>query len=50
MIDDLMDGEPSALARLQATEQALRAQHGDRPRAEVLLALIANLVADHANW
>lgn len=50
VIDDVMDGEPEALARLRATKHALRAQHEDRPRADVLLALIANLVTDHANW
>ncbi|MFD4943044.1 hypothetical protein ACFVYE_03015 [Streptomyces sp. NPDC058239] len=50
VIDDVMDGEPAALARLRATDQALRTQHEDRSRADALLALIANLVEDHRNW
>ncbi|MEU2673601.1 hypothetical protein ABZ622_33015 [Streptomyces sp. NPDC007164] len=50
LIDDVMDGEPAALARLRAADQALRTQHEDRSRADALLALIANLVEDHRNW
>ncbi|MFF1349220.1 hypothetical protein ACFVZJ_25070 [Streptomyces sp. NPDC058322] len=50
VIDDVMDGEPAALARLRAADQALRTQHEDRSRADALLALIANLVEDHRNW
>ncbi|QNE74942.1 hypothetical protein F0344_10220 [Streptomyces finlayi] len=49
VIDDVMDGEPAALARLRAADQDLHAQHEDRPRADVLLALIANMVTDQAN-
>ncbi|MFJ2913771.1 hypothetical protein ACIO8F_31120 [Streptomyces sp. NPDC087228] len=50
LIDDVMDGEPAALARLRAADQALRAQREDRSRVDVLLALIANLVEDYRNW
>ncbi|MFG2627624.1 hypothetical protein [Streptomyces sp. NPDC048473] len=50
VIDDVMDDEPAALARLRAADQALRAQHEDRPRADALLALIANMVEDHRDW
>ncbi|MFJ5190632.1 hypothetical protein ACIQCQ_00710 [Streptomyces sp. NPDC088394] len=33
VIDDVMDGEPAALARLRAADQALRTQHEDCSRA-----------------
>ncbi|WP_228973315.1 hypothetical protein [Streptomyces sp. DH12] len=49
VIDDLTDGEPVALARLRATDEALRAQHEDRHRADALRTLIATLVEDYAN-
>ncbi|MER5362708.1 hypothetical protein [Streptomyces sp. NPDC002785] len=50
LIDDVMDGEPAALARLQAVDDALRNQRDDRHRADALLSLIANLVEDYGNW
>ncbi|USQ83974.1 hypothetical protein NFX46_09300 [Streptomyces phaeoluteigriseus] len=48
--DDLVDGEPAALARLQAADKALREQHEDRHRADALLELIATYVQDYGNW
>ncbi|GAT83591.1 hypothetical protein STXM2123_4292 [Streptomyces sp. F-3] len=44
MIDEIMDGEPAALARLRAVDEALRAQSEDRHRADVLLEMISSLV------
>ncbi|MBQ1089758.1 hypothetical protein [Streptomyces sp. B93] len=49
VVDDLIDGEPAALTRLQAAEKALREQREDRNRAEALLELIATLVEDYGN-
>ncbi|GGW23462.1 hypothetical protein CP966_27540 [Streptomyces galilaeus] len=49
-VDDLVDGEPAALARLQATDKALREQREDRQRADALLDLIATYVDDYGNW
>jgi hypothetical protein len=49
VIDDLMDGDPAALARLRVTDEALRAQHEDRHRADALHTLIATLVDDYAH-
>ncbi|MCX5527074.1 hypothetical protein OG342_30140 [Streptomyces bobili] len=50
VVDDLVDGEPAALARLQAADKALREQHEDRHRADALLELIATYVQDYGNW
>lgn len=50
VIDDLVDGQPAALALLQATDEALRNQKEDRHRADVLLDLIATMVEDYGNW
>ncbi|MDX3575196.1 hypothetical protein PV648_39090, partial [Streptomyces sp. ID05-47C] len=50
LADDLVDGEPAALARLQAADKALREQHEDRHRADALLDLIATYVDDYGNW
>lgn len=50
LVDDLVDGEPAALARLQAADEALRNQQEDRHRADALLALIATMVDDYGNW
>ncbi|OQD53926.1 hypothetical protein BM536_027355 [Streptomyces phaeoluteigriseus] len=50
VLDDLVDGEPTALARLQAADKALREQHEDRHRADALLELIATYVQDYGNW
>ncbi|MEU0197933.1 MULTISPECIES: hypothetical protein [unclassified Streptomyces] len=50
MVDDLVDGEPAALARLQAADKALREQREDRHRADALLELIAMYVEDYGNW
>ncbi|WP_405789368.1 hypothetical protein [Streptomyces sp. NBC_01367] len=49
VVDDLVDGVPAALARLRAADEALRAQRGDRHRADALLALIATYVEDYGN-
>lgn len=50
LVDDVMDGEPAALTRLRATDEALRAHHEDRTRADALLGLIATYVKDYGNW
>jgi hypothetical protein len=50
VVDDVADGEPAALARLQAADKALRAQREDRHRADTLLELIATYVEDYGNW
>ncbi|MEU6538550.1 hypothetical protein [Streptomyces sp. NPDC047000] len=41
---DVADGEPPALARLRATDEALRAQHEDHHRAAALREWIATMV------
>ncbi|MFD5325541.1 hypothetical protein [Streptomyces sp. NPDC127092] len=46
-LDLLMDGDPAALARLRATDEALRTQREDRRRAEALRELLATLVEDY---
>ncbi|MEV4944201.1 hypothetical protein [Streptomyces sp. NPDC053755] len=48
LVDDVVDGEPAALARLRAADAALRAHHEDRNRADALLGLIATYVEDYA--
>ncbi|MEV1062962.1 hypothetical protein [Streptomyces sp. NPDC050263] len=50
VVDDLVDGEPAALARLRAADKALRNQQQDRHRADALLDLIATMVEDYGNW
>ena len=50
MVDDVVDDEPAALARLRAADEALRAQREDRHRADALLSLIATLVEDYGDW
>ncbi|MEV8545966.1 hypothetical protein [Streptomyces sp. NPDC051572] len=50
LVDDLVDGEPPALARLRAANDSLRNQREDRHRADALLALITTLVEDYGNW
>ncbi|KQX63158.1 hypothetical protein [Streptomyces sp. Root1310] len=47
--DDVVDGDPSALARLRTAYESLRNQPEDRHRADALLALIATLVEDYGN-
>ncbi|MGW3357563.1 hypothetical protein ACWDFL_19400 [Streptomyces bungoensis] len=47
VVDDLVDGEPAAVARLRAADEALRAQREDRRRADALLSLIGTLVEDY---
>lgn len=47
LFDEVFDDEPAAVARLLATDAALRAQTEDRARADALLALISNMVEDH---
>ncbi|MEJ8660631.1 hypothetical protein [Streptomyces sp. MS1.AVA.4] len=49
VVDDLVDGDPSALARLSAADAALRAQPEDRHRAAALLELIATYVDDYGS-
>ncbi|MGW1539066.1 hypothetical protein ACWCPM_01995 [Streptomyces sp. NPDC002309] len=49
LLDDVVDGEPAALARLRAADRSLRAQREDRHRADALLALIATYVEDYGN-
>ncbi|MGV9786732.1 hypothetical protein [Streptomyces sp. NPDC003435] len=44
-----MDGEPAAVARLRAADEALRTQREDRHRADALLSLISSLVEDYGN-
>ncbi|MFF8973426.1 hypothetical protein [Streptomyces sp. NPDC014995] len=50
VVDDLVDGEPAALARLRAADETLRNQQEDRHRADALLDLIATMVEDYGNW
>ncbi|GGK90215.1 hypothetical protein [Streptomyces flaveus] len=50
VVDDVADGEPAALACLQAADKALREQREDRHRADALLELIATYVEDYGNW
>ncbi|WLW53224.1 hypothetical protein [Streptomyces sp. YU58] len=47
LFDAVQDDDPAALSRLRSAAQALRTQPDDRPRADALLSLIANLVEDH---
>ncbi|MYV38226.1 hypothetical protein GT030_04915 [Streptomyces sp. SID1328] len=49
LVDDLVDGEPAAVARLRAADEALRAQREDRYRADALLSFIGTLVEDYGN-
>ncbi|MFF9601826.1 hypothetical protein ACF1GY_06040 [Streptomyces sp. NPDC014684] len=49
VVDDLVDGDPTAVARLRAADEALRAQREDRHRADALLSLIGTLVEDYGN-
>ncbi|MFF8952731.1 hypothetical protein ACF09I_28545 [Streptomyces sp. NPDC014940] len=49
VVDDLVDGDPAAVARLRAADEALRAQREDRHRADALLSLIGTLVEDYGN-
>ncbi|MET8288057.1 hypothetical protein AB0M86_15995 [Streptomyces sp. NPDC051639] len=41
------DGDPTALTRLRAADEALRIQPEDRHRADALLGPIGNLVEDY---
>ncbi|WP_448321662.1 hypothetical protein [Streptomyces sp. CO7] len=47
LVDDLVDGEPAALARLHAADDALRTQREDRMRADALRESISTYVADY---
>ncbi|MEV6617181.1 hypothetical protein AB0N31_25695 [Streptomyces sp. NPDC051051] len=49
IVDDLLDGEPNALARLRAADESLREQHEDRHRAAALRSLIAAMVQDYGS-
>ncbi|MGX4689330.1 hypothetical protein [Streptomyces sp. JNUCC 63] len=49
VIDGLVDGEPAALARLRAADEALRAQREDRHRADAPRALITTQVAPNGH-
>ncbi|MGW0667763.1 hypothetical protein [Streptomyces sp. NPDC002746] len=48
VIWDVEDGDPAAVARLRAADDALRTQPEDRRRADALHTLIAQLVEDYA--
>ncbi|MEV7558062.1 hypothetical protein [Streptomyces sp. NPDC089795] len=50
VLDDLVDGEPTALARLRAAGEALCAQREDRHRADVLFQMIATYLEDYGDW
>ncbi|MEW2554918.1 hypothetical protein AB0957_24700 [Streptomyces zhihengii] len=45
--DDVRDGEPAAVARLRAADEALRGRHEDRHRADTLLTVIGDLMEDY---
>ncbi|MGW7359318.1 hypothetical protein ACWGI0_22480 [Streptomyces sp. NPDC054802] len=49
VVDDLVDGEPAAVARLRAADATLRAQREDGHRADALLELIATYVEDYGS-
>ncbi|MFI6287434.1 hypothetical protein ACIBCM_22265 [Streptomyces sp. NPDC051018] len=49
VVDDLVDGEPAAVARLRAADETLRARHEDRHRADALLQMIATYVEDYTD-
>lgn len=50
VVYDLLDGDPAALARLRAADEALRNQREDRHRAGALLQMIATYVEDYGDW
>ncbi|MCY0934204.1 hypothetical protein [Streptomyces sp. H34-S4] len=47
LFDAVQSREPAALARLHEVHEALRAQCGDRHRADAMIALIADLVENY---
>ncbi|WP_405901417.1 hypothetical protein OG242_31545 [Streptomyces sp. NBC_00727] len=47
LVDRVMDAAPEAWRRLRATEHALREQRDDRPRADILHAVISRLIEDY---
>ncbi|MFE1955467.1 hypothetical protein ACFW9D_33935 [Streptomyces sp. NPDC059524] len=47
VVDDLVDGDPAAVARLRAADEALRTQREDPNRAAALRELIAQYVEDY---
>ncbi|MFE1955466.1 hypothetical protein ACFW9D_33930 [Streptomyces sp. NPDC059524] len=47
--DDLVDGEPGAVARLRAVDEELRGWREDSRRAAALRELIARYVEDHGD-
>ncbi|QNS05846.1 hypothetical protein [Streptomyces xanthii] len=49
MADDLVDGEPGAVARLRAVDEELRGRREDRRRAAALRELIARYVEDYGD-
>ncbi|MGY0018067.1 hypothetical protein [Streptomyces sp. cg35] len=49
LLDDVRHRDPSAVERLRALHQALRAQREDRRRADALLALIGDLAEDYGS-
>jgi hypothetical protein len=49
VVDDLVDGEPAAVARLRAADEALRVQQEDRHRADALREMIATYVEDYGS-
>lgn len=49
VVDDLVDDEPAAVARLRAADATLRAQREDRHRADALLELISTYMEDYGS-
>ncbi|WP_371632787.1 hypothetical protein OG693_15075 [Streptomyces sp. NBC_01259] len=49
LLDDVEDGDPAAVARLRAADEALRTQAEDRHRADVLRGLIATYLKDYGS-
>ncbi|WP_371629488.1 hypothetical protein OG892_15815 [Streptomyces sp. NBC_00341] len=49
LLDEVEDGDPAAVARLRAADEALRTQQEDRHRADVLHGLIATYLKDYGS-
>ncbi|MEV1022418.1 hypothetical protein [Streptomyces sp. NPDC050264] len=49
LLDDVRHRDPSAVQRLRALHESLRAQREDRHRVDALLALIGDLFEDYGN-
>ncbi|MFC9294581.1 hypothetical protein ACFTWH_13495 [Streptomyces sp. NPDC057011] len=50
LLEEVEDGDPVALARLQSADEALRDQREDRHRVDALRELTANIVDIYGNW